>query len=248
MTRISTNKELVTKQLNYLLPKYTTALAELPDVEKRVSEELSELPETEDTKNIKHYVENTKLKNKKSALKRELEDAERTPRLLLMQINNCKFTLALLEQEENFNILEVGYDYYQFIKDDRSTVIINALANINDLKSAIVYRDTLNQKYFLIRTELDTAIENNNVEENLVPFDTLPTFSEFCKIKTNAINSRVETDIFRMPSNSLLKEHLEKADKELEELKTITEDVYCTLLKELYSDLEKVWMIKKSIV
>lgn len=188
------------------------------------------------------------MKNKKAALKRELEAAERRPRLLLLQINNCKFTLALLEQEENFNILEVVYDYYQFIKDDRSTVIINALANINDLKSAIVYRDILNQKYFLIRTELDTAIENTNVEENLVPFDTLPTFSEFCKIKTNAINYRVETDIFHMQSNSLLKEYLEKADKELEELRNITEDVYYTLLKELYSDLEKVWMIKKSIV
>lgn len=248
MTRIPTNKELATKQLNYLLPKYATALAELPKVEKRVSEELAELPETEDTKNIKQYVENTKVKVKKAALIRDLEDAERTPRLLLMQIKTCKFALSLIEQKEKFSVLDVDLDYYQFIKDDLDTVIINAFANINDLKTAIVYRDILNQNYFLIRTDLDTMIEDNNIEENLVPFDTLPAFSEFYKIKTKAIDSRINTNSLRMPNDSLLKKHLEKTDKELEELEKITEDEYYKILKELHSDLEKVWTIKNSTV
>lgn len=243
-TIITTKTKVVEELIPYLEAKLKKDTVELAELEKSISEELATLPELEDSKDVKVFVKNAKIKTKSEMLKTKLARAKLIVERTNKKINYCFLTMDLVINNDAFNYINVASKYFQLLDDDINTIEVKPAISINDPKAALIFRDIFSNQYLLVKTALDYEHVYQQSLEILI-VDKKPTYEEFLIYKNSEIKYRKQT-YNSYGSNYLSeKEYLKRANNELKELRHLTKDEYNAILPKLYSDMQKVSYLKK---
>ncbi len=244
ITNTTTSTKMAEQLIDYLEDKLKKDIVELAEIEKRTTEELAVLPEIEDSKDIQAYIKNAKIKSKRDLLNTKLSIAKRTVEKDESKLYSCKLTQDLVVNNDSFNCIQVSCRYFQLLEEDINTLEVAPKIIIKYPKISLIFRDIFSNQFIFVKTALDYGHVYQQSRDILM-VDKQPTYEEFIIYKKSEIRYRKKTYNSYGSNDLSEKEFFKKANKELEELKNLTEVEYDNIFKKLYSDMQKVNYLKK---